>query len=574
MRTVTKSPGLIALGIVGCFAHACNKKSSNSPSGQPPPVGTETGTSGGDTSSATDTGTDNDTTENRLTVTGQLSLELNLNTAPTKGIVLYQLDGKSEVIGKTLIDVDANGNFNAEIQRDRSASIAKVIENGVVNRQLAKELFPTHQAAIDSATDQEIIEHFSEALNEMKENPTLRYVLISYDKSGDVEAEAASMQFIGLPTASSSLKMLPGDRLKGDLALGKIAGSGDEATSTLTAVDSVELPPSVIEEMAGASQTLKILKNDWMNQSGAAIVTPWFGYVTRDQEAAVNKFVTPTKTGTIFGGGSYYIHPHDIGATFGELCPPNPTNPEDVSENPYDATPAKVVTWHPPKDLDANFGPAKPYSSLSAKYKRSEQYGEIQCGKAGQDPAGGNLYMRASSEDATEFQLQLGAKFEGPAPVGLWRLKVDNQEVGRWDLAAAVPYDKDSDPVIYVPALKVVTNNSGIATAVEAKFYFYDKANKEFREVSDVAGLKSLVHSFNMDGKFNLNTAGGDLSVSKEQIEFGDDGIVRMELIDQYQVLFPCPSDNLSVQCIKNFGFSYFIGSISYRLSLSGAGNL
>ena len=544
------------------LASACSAKKSSTPEDTAEPTAsTEPGVT-------TNTG-------NSLAVAGKLNLALGLRglgfslaDSTTKGVVLFTLDYTSKLASPpTAIAVSDDGSFTIPIERNRLEKLESAIVGGVVNRTIAKEIFPQYATEIDSMSDAELVEGLTEEIDAMKKHPDMRYVLVSYDISGDKEAEAKSMQFIGLPTSGSALKLLPGDALKGDLNLGLITGSGDEATSTLTAADSLELSSSVLEEMAGASQTLKFLKNVWMNPDSKAEVTPWFSYTNADVASTVNKFTTPS--GIVYTGGGYYIKPVDIGATWGEVCPPNPANASDKTGTTYSATPAKIVKWYPPIDLLSStsgetFGPTNPYTNAGGSYQRQDQYGETSCAKA--STVGGGMYTRASAESDTDFQLQLGDYIKGKTPEGLWRLKVDATEQGRWDLSAAAPYDKDGDPVIYVPAIKVITDSAGMATGFQAKFYFYDKATKAFREALDTAGVESLVHSFNMDGGYSLTHTGGDLSVHDITIA---DGIVSGALPAADQAIYPCPADPSSVQCINKLGFSYFIGNISYRMSIN-----
>jgi len=470
------------------------------------------------------------------------------------------------------IEVGADGKFTASIIRDQRGELEGIITETSINREALKKMSPQYASNIDGASDDELREGMKEMLDEFKEHPHLNYVLVSYDKSGNREAEAASMQFIGLPNPGASLKMLPGGALKGDLNLGGIKGEGDEATSELTAGDSVNLPPSVLAELASASKTLKILKNDWLNPSKAARVTPWFGYVMTDLASSANKFSAPEKA--TYNGGGYYIGVNNIDATFGEICPANPSNPGDSSNTPYAATPAKVVSWFPPRDTQSvqnsgqTFGPTRPYTNAAPRYKREEQYGEIACGS---DGGQNGLYTRASGNGNKEYQLQLGEYFIGASPEGLWRLKVGSDEKGRWDLAAAAPYDKDGDPIIYIPSIKIVTDNNK-ATGFEVKFYFFEKGTKTFREVTDAVGLKSLVHSFNMDGSYGITRNGGDLSIESKTIKF-DGSVLKATIPVADQAVYPCSNPVGATQCHKSFGFNFHVGAISYRLSISAEGN-
>lgn len=527
-----------------------------------------------DTSSTTE-GSVTANTANSLAVAGTLNLDLGIRArlaGTEKGLILFTLDNYSKLASDPEeIELATDGSFTVNIDRNRLEKLKSIIVDGIVDKDKAKSAFPENANEIDVMSNAELIEALSEEIEKLQENPNMRYVLVSYDKSGKLEAEAASMQFIGLPTSGSSLKMLPGEALKGDLSLGLITGSGDEATSNLTAADSLDLAESVIQELAGASQTLKFLKNTWMNPGKVARVTPWFSYGNTDLASTVNKFTTPS--GIAFNGGGYYIAPNDIGATWGETCPPNPTNSSDTTGTAYSATPTKAVEWYPPTDIVSTtagqtFSTTNPYTNAGGSYKRASQYGEISCSK--EVSTGGGMYTRAKNESDKEFQLQLGENLKGKTPGGIWRLKVAGTEKGRWDLSSAAPYDSDGDPIIYIPAIKVIVNDSGVATGFQAKFYFYDKTLAAFREVTDITGLKSAVNEFNMDGSYSLNHEGGDLSI--KTITFNE-GIVSGDIAAADQAVWPCPANSTSVQCISKLGFSYHIGSISYRMSLDPNGS-
>jgi len=516
---------------------------------------------------------------NTLGISGQLAIALNLSgpdaqltAAPSKGVVLFGLDYKSQVQIQKVLDVGPDGRFDASIERNQKSAFDGVITGDHVNRDLLKKIFPEYADMIDQMPDSELIGGIREELDNFKEHPDLNYVLVSFDKSGDPEAEAASMQFIGLPTPGASLKLLPGGALKGDISMGRIEGQGDEATSELKAGDSINLPPSAIAELASASKTLKILKNVWLNPKKAAEVTPWFNYTVADVASAANHFTAPD--GARFSGGGYYIKVNDIDATFGQVCPDNPGAPGDTSGSPYNATPSKILNWYPPRDIASTaapggtYGPSNPYTNEAPQYRRQSQYGETQCSAEGSHT---QVYVRARSNDSKDYQLGLGENIKGASPEGLWRLKVGDQEKGRWDLAAAAPYDTDGDPVIYIPGLKVVTDANGMATGLEIKFYFFEKSTHAYREVTDAVALKNFTHSFNCDGTYAQAHSRGDLSIESNTFKF-DGNILKAPIPPAAQAQFPCPNPVGSNQCITGLGFNYHVGAVSYRLSLSTSG--
>jgi hypothetical protein len=74
-----------------------------------------------------------------------------------------------------------------------------------------------------------------------------------------------------------------------------------------------------------------------------------------------------------------------------------------------------------------------------------------------------------------------------------------------------------------------------------------------------------------MDGTYSQSRSGGDLSV--KDISIGTDGIVTGTLAAEDRAVYHCPTDSTNVQCITKLAFSYFIGSISYLMSIDKNGN-
>ena len=203
---------------------------------------------------------------------------------------------------------------------------------------------------------------------------------------------------------------------------------------------------------------------------------------------------------------------------------------------------------------------------MGGTYRRQTQYGETAC-------FGPGVYVRARSENQTAFQLGMGGQYRGEPPKGNWKLQVANKVVGQWDLAAGRPFDKDKDPIIYVPAFKVVTVG-GVAKQIQAKFFFFDKATKAFRAVTDTKGIDALVHSIGFDLNMRGPGSAGDVHLSADSGKDGDSpaatfagGVVTANLPAENQAAYGC-NESLSEKCIESLGMSYHIGSVSYRLEL------
>lgn len=535
-----------ALG-VSCGEKSKDKKTHSGPAASPVP-----GDKGEDKSSSA------------FSMTGQLQLgTLNL-AATTPGVLLVKMNGKSQVEEFKELEVDASGNFRATLERkDATAEkAAAILKDGGVNRSLAKEVYPQYAAQIDSMSDEELRSGLQESIEDSSRYGGYKYMLIAYDKAGDALEQAHSMQFIGLPLADGArLRTLPGEAVTGDLNLGSIAGSGDEAKATATAEGSLTVSGSYLKELAALSQTLKVVKNDWVNrETKPANLTPWFGFRATGFDAIRNAWSDPANAA--YWGSGLYMGINNIGATFGEVCPANPGNPADTSGSNYTATPAKKVEWFPPAEVTMAsivHGPNSPLTNLLGAYSRRAQYGEVSCG-------GDGMYARAKSDGDTAFQLQLGHDLSGVVPAGFWKLSVDSVAKGYWDISAAKPLDEDGKPVVYMPVLRAVLDDQSKITRLDIKFYFFDKAKNAFVEVSDVTGLRSTIHQLSLDGTYGsaVPHSGGDFS-SNGKIADNKDGSFSVLFGDADKAVLDCNA-NPSAMCFKGFGFSYLIGSVSYRL--------
>ena len=509
-------------------------------------------------SSSSDTGggSNNNNTNNTsqgVMLSGQLAISTSLAggqpEAVNRGVILFKITQGGEVMGMEELTVNDKGEFSANLAKENemSTKLAACIVNDAVDRACVKNFFPDKAAEIDRASDAELNQGIKDMLNGKRREGAFRYVLVSFIKSGNAKDEASSMQFVGMPTTDAEdLRVIPADAAKGNINLGQITGSGDEAKATTSANDTFNLSAAALKDIANASQVLKILKNSWINRvSKPATITPWFGFSSSNLADADNKFSTPDNLS--YMGGGYYIGINDIGVTMNDVCPETGTAPG-----------AKTVFWNPPSEITLSDG-SKVTTLSSAKptgqtYMRNPQYGEYSCGFQG-------LYVRAPSYGDKKFMMQIGQNFKGNAPQGYWELKVDSDVKGYWDLAAAKPYDTDpTKPNIFVPAFKVTSEN-GKATKIEAKFFSYDQQTSKYLEVSDVSGLNSLVHSIGFDLSYSQSSNMGDHHITGQ---LGSDGIVVAPIESAYQGAYNCSSSG----CIERFGMSYYIGPVSYRMEL------
>jgi hypothetical protein len=126
-------------------------------------------------------------TNNNLVVTGQLAITGTSLADPMRSIVMYAIDNQGNVVNKKLIDVDPDGKFSTDIGRSQLEKIESAFSDKGIDRSKLKDLFPEHGSKIDQMPDEEIRKEFNEEIKKRKQNPDLRYVLVSYVKSGKPE---------------------------------------------------------------------------------------------------------------------------------------------------------------------------------------------------------------------------------------------------------------------------------------------------------------------------------------------------------------------------------------------------
>ncbi len=484
-----------------------------------------------------------------------------------KKILLFKLKGGGRIEGKPLeIAVEADGTFKIKIEKNsaNSQKAKDAIKDDKVDKAIAKELFPDHAAEIDQMSDAELTKALKQEIAEMEKGGSYSYVLVSMVPSGDKVAEAKSMQFIGMPSAAGNLLSLPADVLKGNLNFGEIKGSGDEASSELKAdKDSLNLSDELIQEFAATSNTMKALKNYWMNTTSEgktpAEITPWFGWTSSDLATPENKFATPTDLK--YEGAGFYIQVQDIGKSFGEVCPISGSGQVPLTLVP----PADVTTEY------GTVGPSNPFSNKGT-LSRSSQYTGVACSTSNSD---GGVYIRndkPTEEGNKYYQLGWG-RITSILPKGIWELKADGTTKGSYDLSAASPLDDKNNPVVYIPAFKVTTENE-MMTKVEAKFFMFDKAKDAFREVTDAKALERIIHSIGIDVSYRNNSSKSDIHRSVGGGgDHGDDsapatfvnGVVSYTLTDSEKTKYRCSG---STECLSAIGMSYLIGTTSYRMGL------
>jgi hypothetical protein len=491
------------------------------------------------------------TTSTGRQITGTLSLTAMGLTGAANGVLAFKLSQGRVQGAPAEIAVGADGSFTVPV-KDGSTEMAEVdlaiaattLEDMKTHAKLG---VPEYASQIDAITS---IDELRSGLADFKVGVSRgrpSYVLVAYEKSGDRLTEAQTFKFIGMPVGSGEqLLNIPASALKGNVSLGVISsGTGDEATATQPADATVfDLSTSTIQEYASLSDSLKVLRNYWMNTNAAgetaAEVTPFFAWRVSDSTAVRDIFTAPTAAPTFTGTGMY-LSLHDIGATFDDICALGGVQ--------------KSMGLYPPSDVTMTgvgvFNNLTPLSN-GGTYTRSSQYSGTAC-LSGQQ---GAAYIRndePSNGANTELMVNWGS-LEGALPSGLWHLKYEGTSKAVFELASSFPLDTNNYPKVYVPVFKLSTA-SGNLTAVDIKFYIYRDGS--FQEVTNAAALENSTNSLGFDLHYNDGSGRSDIHITER------DGATFANGVFSYTFK---QSEQLPFSGIGYIGFSYLIGSNSFRM--------
>jgi len=363
-------------------------------------------------------------------------------------------------------------------------------------------------------------------------------MLVAYDKSGDKEAEARSFRFIGMPTAAGGkLTALVSDAIKGDLNLGVISGNGENPVAQLAAnATAFDLSSSAIEALAGMGDTLKSVRNRYMNDSFTA--EPFFAWLQTPASgtgiASATDQYSNVNDAEYSGYGVYLFQDHDETSSFSldDIC---------------GTTPVKMVEFTPPAavNLDNGGGGAQSYTNFTSAVSTLGTQGSNRiC--TGADA----FYAREDIRNSvTQITMNFGAGGSmQDSPSGIWRLKIASTEVGRFDLNSASPI-KNGHSVMPVMSAKFITSGSNV-TGVSVQFYRWNGSAYEL--MSDLKPIEKLVDE-----------------VSASVTRLSDNGEVRIEKLTKsadgsaFEGTFDTP---VALSNVGAMSTSYSVGESNYRL--------
>ncbi len=439
-----------------------------------------------DKATAIDTGTpsvvasDSDT----LAISGKLAIEDSTGlglAADGSGLLAVTLNGGTPIGDPEDITVGSDGSFSYSLSKvnDQVDSINTEMAKDVADwdwnllAELASDLFGE---SVTASQLQEIgaeqVKTYMEQFATQLETLGTTTLLISYTPSDDIVAEANSFSFIGLPTAGGkNLIALSNQAILGNLTLGDItAGSNGEGQAELDAESSFNLSEKVIDNLADNGKALKDFKNLYMNDDWK-IETFWAWMGTKAN--AINQY-SSVDTLEYNGVGFYIGSSTATPFVYEQLCGANPGS----------------LTFTPPEEVSVKSG-----DETISTFTEFSNSGATQDTQGDDRICSGNSFY--GREDGTnEFMINFGTGggIQGDLPSGIWRMKWQDSEIARFDVALAKPFDSDNKPTVFIPSAKFITANDQI-TGVSIKFYVWN--GSAYEEMTDITAVKRLVSQIN-----------------------------------------------------------------------------
>ncbi|NDE15375.1 hypothetical protein EBZ80_10635 [bacterium] len=435
-----------------------------------------------------------------LTVTGQLQLAstLALDGTFARQVVYFKiLSGRVEgAPQKVSVAADGTFSFNVETENAKATAAKNAITQSPVDRAALKVAFPEYASQIDGMTDEQIIEGLRSYVDELVSHGGPQYVMVSYvpSASGDALAEAESFQFIGLPTGGANVVALPADSVKGDVALGAIAaGTGDDATASLKADGNVlNLSDSAITQLANISQTLKLVKNYWVNKSSDGTMAyvdaqPFFAWQGHFSDLVDGG---SSASAPAYSGYGMYVQLRNSDLAINSVCPASGTQQSPVA-------PVTNLTLFPPASVPLTsttngvtttiktLDPSHPFNNLQAY--QSSQNGKTICGGADT-----GFYGRFDGDGQWMLNWGTSGSIGNAVPAGWWSYKEDGSLKGSFDLSAGYPIDDNGHAKVLVPRVSVTKDGSNKVTGIRATFAVFNGATGTYEDASDLTVFKKM----------------------------------------------------------------------------------
>jgi hypothetical protein len=266
---------------------------------------------------------------------------------------------------------------------------------------------------------------------------------------------------------TGSLISVPTGNAGDAVDLGVIAsGVSNRSLQDMTAIVNSSL--SAMRERGRVDAMLRNLKNNWAN-AGASITysyMPGFEW-GRSYRIAVNAVDWFDVSTYYYKGNQFYFRSNDPALLSAGVCTAS-ADPTHVA--------VKLV---PPRPFDgykiSYLGVTSSAETITAMHNdNAAPITALTCGASTGGIAGGFYFGREASGGYVNFNWGGGGVRSDDFPSGIWALQVGSEEKAFFDIKITSPADDAGHYKVYLPAVKVVTDDSGVIQRVDVLFYVWN----------------------------------------------------------------------------------------------------
>jgi hypothetical protein len=522
--------------------------------------GNETSTDDATDTSSASSSSGSSVPEGQVGVTGTLALSYGLTAASAPNKVLaFPFLGTQGFGDPKSVDVDVDGKFNLALSKedDLVAQLESAIEGGVVNREKAAVVVKSTVEELANITDQEIIDYIKEQKEQQEARGGPMFIMVAMNDEGSKVEQAESFRFIGMPVGSTNMVGLPIAAARGNLAMGTIAGEGDEGKAATAAdASTFDLPEGAFDTLASAGKILKEVKNQYVNGDNFTAQNFYLWKVKDNKGAAVvtNKWSTPADVA--LNGLGFYIGVRNAGVTFDELCPASGS----VASKAITLVPPGTVKLKNHDNTTKDITAASPFNN--GGLSRSLQDGKVICG--GSETG---FYIRDDGDGEMMINWGTGGSIDVTAgiPSGWWHLKLAGTSVAQFDMSAASPVDASGNARVFLPVAKATVDADGYVKRIDVKVYVHN--GTEYKQVTDPTTFNRIASDFAFGAEI-FKSGGGSESI----------GGTLKQVEGEAAWYYDMPSDKPfkfseigvtqwgTAGYTQNFAVYYQIGSQSFRM--------
>jgi|GEM_PF-1568278 len=496
-----------------------------------------------------------ESTPDDVTYSGQLNLSGYSLTASEYDVVAFRLENGilSDKLPMKSFALKEDGTFDVSVGvggqgggggsgDDKSKQYVKA--DGSVDREALKRDMPEHASEIDGMSDEQIKTELSKDHDGeggggdggSQQGPKdISWALVLRNKTLDATDKMASLvRFIGISGGDANLfgmrvsDMKPGAKV----TMGNVNPTTGIAQKSLDDMSGEFADAAALnsaKELTRTNKALQTLANVYANvdtKTGSKWgFQPFFTF--KGQLSKIKNAFT-VGSDLAYQDMGVYINIDDPRVAFENVC----------------GTSAGLFQIVPPAEIEHNGvtnSPTNPISNAGRGAVSTTQSGPNGTSECSNDHnnASGMLFVRHFTSEGRRFLMN--TTVSGLPPEGVWKVKLDGQQVAQFNLSPATPIDADGKPLVYVPSVKLTVDSTHHIKKVEVKFLKYEDGQyAELNGQADMDAFRKVVTQvgFGLDDQNGASSNGNQRKEKYGQIGFPQSGFVFSKEVTDESWLF------------------------------------